>query len=103
MSKVSNTKAPVPHIVDSHDLMRVPGAHVNNHKDVSVEIKKLSNSLMRYQAVNVNASKSSETVQRRIEKAVWRSNTVKGSEDCEDYDVSTIGWPVRLSAPWHDR
>jgi excinuclease UvrABC ATPase subunit len=38
MSKA--TKADTPHAADSHDLIRVYGAHVNNLKDVSVEIPK---------------------------------------------------------------
>jgi hypothetical protein len=31
---------PAPHMADSHDLIRVHGARVNNLKDVSVEIPK---------------------------------------------------------------
>jgi excinuclease UvrABC ATPase subunit len=38
MSKA--TKPPAPHAADSHDLIRVQGARVNNLKDVSVEIPK---------------------------------------------------------------
>ena len=34
------TAAPAPHVADSHDLIRVQGARVNNLKDVSVEIPK---------------------------------------------------------------
>ncbi len=42
MSKATKTKAqsPVPNVADSHDLIRVHGARVNNLKDVSVEIPK---------------------------------------------------------------
>jgi len=42
MSKVTrpNTHSPVLHVADSHDLIRVHGARVNNLKDVSVEIPK---------------------------------------------------------------
>jgi excinuclease UvrABC ATPase subunit len=36
----SNTQSPAPHVADSHDLIRVHGARVNNLKDVSVEIPK---------------------------------------------------------------
>jgi excinuclease UvrABC ATPase subunit len=37
----SNGKSsPAAHVADSHDLIRVQGAHVNNLKDVSVEIPK---------------------------------------------------------------
>src|SRR5580698_5640604 len=36
----TDTKPPVPHAGDSHDLIRVHGARVNNLKDVSVEIPK---------------------------------------------------------------
>lgn len=34
------TRSPAPHVSDSHDLIRVHGARVNNLKDVSVEIPK---------------------------------------------------------------
>ena len=42
MSKATNTdtQASAPHAADSHDLIRVHGARVNNLKDVSVEIPK---------------------------------------------------------------
>jgi excinuclease UvrABC ATPase subunit len=42
MSKVTSTdmQAPALHVADSHDLIRVHGARVNNLKDVSVEIPK---------------------------------------------------------------
>lgn len=36
----SDTQAPAPHVADSHELIRVQGARVNNLKDVSVEIPK---------------------------------------------------------------
>jgi excinuclease ABC A subunit len=36
----TRTKQPAPHIADSHDLIRVHGARVNNLRDVSVEIPK---------------------------------------------------------------
>lgn len=35
-----NTESPATHVADSHDLIRVRGARVNNLKDVSVEIAK---------------------------------------------------------------
>jgi excinuclease UvrABC ATPase subunit len=34
------TRSPAPHVADSHDLIRVQGARVNNLKDISVEIPK---------------------------------------------------------------
>ncbi|MEV4657418.1 excinuclease ABC subunit UvrA [Micromonospora sp. NPDC049301] len=42
MSKATrtDTQSPAPHIADSHDLIRVHGARVNNLKDVSIEIPK---------------------------------------------------------------
>ncbi|MEU4215935.1 excinuclease ABC subunit UvrA [Actinoplanes sp. NPDC026623] len=42
MSKATRTDplSPAPHVADSHDLIRVQGARVNNLKDVSVEIPK---------------------------------------------------------------
>ncbi|GAA2758522.1 ATP-binding cassette domain-containing protein [Actinopolymorpha rutila] len=42
MSKAPKTAAqpPVPHVADSHDLIRVQGARENNLKDVSVELPK---------------------------------------------------------------
>ncbi|HEY5032658.1 MAG TPA: excinuclease ABC subunit UvrA, partial [Actinomycetes bacterium] len=42
MSKATRTEtqSPAPHVADSHDLIRVHGARVNNLKDVSVEIPK---------------------------------------------------------------
>jgi len=40
MTTNTETKSPVPHSADSHDLIRVQGARVNNLKDVSVEIPK---------------------------------------------------------------
>jgi len=42
MSRATTTDAqsPEPHVADSHDLIRVQGARVNNLKDVSVEIPK---------------------------------------------------------------
>jgi excinuclease UvrABC ATPase subunit len=36
----TDTQPPAPHVADSHDLIRVHGARVNNLKDVSVEIPK---------------------------------------------------------------
>jgi excinuclease UvrABC ATPase subunit len=36
----TDTQSPAPHVGDSHDLIRVHGARVNNLKDVSVEIPK---------------------------------------------------------------
>src|SRR4051812_2182504 len=36
----TRTSSPAPHVADSHDLIRVYGARVNNLKDVSVEIPK---------------------------------------------------------------
>ncbi|MFD8801127.1 ATP-binding cassette domain-containing protein [Streptomyces atroolivaceus] len=40
MATRKNTRSPAPHVSDSHDLIRVHGARVNNLKDVSVEIPK---------------------------------------------------------------
>ncbi|MGA8114509.1 MAG: excinuclease ABC subunit UvrA [Actinocatenispora sp.] len=40
MTPRTDTRSPVPHVADSHDLIRVHGARVNNLKDVSVEIPK---------------------------------------------------------------
>jgi excinuclease UvrABC ATPase subunit len=40
MATRTNTKSPALHAADSHDLIRVHGARVNNLKDVSVEIPK---------------------------------------------------------------
>ncbi|MFB4315517.1 ATP-binding cassette domain-containing protein [Actinomadura sp. 21ATH] len=40
MSMATRTDAPAPHAADSHDMIRVHGAHVNNLKDVSVELPK---------------------------------------------------------------
>ena len=36
----TDTRSPAPHVADSHDLIRVQGARVNNLKDVSVELPK---------------------------------------------------------------
>ena len=40
MATRTDTQSPVLHVADSHDLIRVHGARVNNLKDVSVEIPK---------------------------------------------------------------
>ncbi|MEU3459367.1 excinuclease ABC subunit UvrA [Streptomyces sp. NPDC006733] len=40
MAKRTDQQAPEPHIADSHGLIRVHGARVNNLKDVSIEIPK---------------------------------------------------------------
>ena len=40
MATRMDTQSPAPHVGDSHDLIRVHGARVNNLKDVSVEIPK---------------------------------------------------------------
>jgi excinuclease UvrABC ATPase subunit len=40
MATRTDTQPPVRHVADSHDLIRVQGARVNNLKDVSVEIPK---------------------------------------------------------------
>ena len=40
MATRTDTKSPAPHAGDSHDLIRVHGARVNNLKDVSVDIPK---------------------------------------------------------------
>jgi excinuclease ABC A subunit len=39
-TKKTNTRPPTQHAADSHDLIRVHGARVNNLKDISVEIPK---------------------------------------------------------------
>ncbi|MGW0696270.1 ATP-binding cassette domain-containing protein [Streptomyces sp. NPDC002738] len=39
-AKRKNTQSPAQHAADSHDLLRVHGARVNNLKDVSIEIPK---------------------------------------------------------------
>ncbi|WP_199440168.1 ATP-binding cassette domain-containing protein [Umezawaea beigongshangensis] len=36
----TNARPPAPHVADSHDLIRVHGARVNNLRDVSIEIPK---------------------------------------------------------------
>jgi ABC-type transport system involved in cytochrome bd biosynthesis fused ATPase/permease subunit len=36
----TETQSPAMHLADSHDLIRVHGARVNNLKDISVEIPK---------------------------------------------------------------
>ena len=40
MATKTTAQSPAPHAADSHDLIRVHGARVNNLKDVSVEIPK---------------------------------------------------------------
>src|SRR5947207_12412163 len=40
MATSTDTRSPVPHVADRHDLIRVQGACVNNLKDVSVELPK---------------------------------------------------------------
>ncbi len=40
MAKTTDTQSPALHDADSHDLIRVQGARVNNLKDVSVELPK---------------------------------------------------------------
>ena len=40
MATTTDTQSPTPHVADSHDLIRVHGARVNNLKDVSIEIPK---------------------------------------------------------------
>ncbi|TDD24802.1 ATP-binding cassette domain-containing protein [Nonomuraea diastatica] len=40
MTTRNDTQSPAPHTADSHDVIRVHGARVNNLKDVSVEIPK---------------------------------------------------------------
>jgi excinuclease UvrABC ATPase subunit len=40
MATRTGTRSPAPHVADSHDLIRVHGARVNNLKDVSIEIPK---------------------------------------------------------------
>src|SRR5260221_8743021 len=40
MATRTDTQSPAPHVADSHDLIRVQGARVNNLKDVSFEIPK---------------------------------------------------------------
>ncbi|MFQ6396123.1 ATP-binding cassette domain-containing protein [Nocardia sp. KC 131] len=40
MATRKNTQSPAPHTADSHDLIRVHGARVNNLKDISIEIPK---------------------------------------------------------------
>ena len=39
-AKTTDTKAPALHAADSHDLIRVHGARVNNLKDISIELPK---------------------------------------------------------------
>ncbi|MFF4158833.1 ATP-binding cassette domain-containing protein [Streptomyces sp. NPDC001678] len=39
-AKTTDTRAPAPHVADSHDLIRVHGARENNLKDVGIEIPK---------------------------------------------------------------
>ncbi|WP_405096438.1 ATP-binding cassette domain-containing protein [Micromonospora sp. NBC_01412] len=40
MATRTDTQSPAPHAADSHDLIRVQGARVNNLKDISIEIPK---------------------------------------------------------------
>ncbi len=40
MATKTDTRSPAPHAADSHELIRVQGARVNNLKDISVEIPK---------------------------------------------------------------
>jgi excinuclease UvrABC ATPase subunit len=40
MATKTNAPSPAPHVADSHDLIRVQGARVNNLRDVTVEIPK---------------------------------------------------------------
>jgi excinuclease UvrABC ATPase subunit len=40
MSTATRTESPTQHLADSHDLIRVHGARVNNLKDVNIEIPK---------------------------------------------------------------
>ncbi|KOU77816.1 daunorubicin resistance protein DrrC [Streptomyces sp. MMG1533] len=40
MAKRTDAQSPASHVADSHDLIRVHGARVNNLKDVSIEIPK---------------------------------------------------------------
>ncbi|MGW3467843.1 ATP-binding cassette domain-containing protein [Saccharopolyspora sp. NPDC000995] len=40
MATRTDAQSPEPHVADSHDLIRVHGARVNNLKDVSIEIPK---------------------------------------------------------------
>src|SRR2546426_11880951 len=40
MSKATDRRSAAPHVADSHDLIRVHGARVNNLQDVSVELPK---------------------------------------------------------------
>src|SRR5213080_3463958 len=40
MTTSTETRSPASHSADSHDLIRVQGARVNNLKDVSIEIPK---------------------------------------------------------------
>ncbi|MGQ0575447.1 MAG: excinuclease ABC subunit UvrA [Pseudonocardia sp.] len=40
MATRTDTRSPAPHVADSHDLIRVQGARVNNLKDVHVELPK---------------------------------------------------------------
>ncbi|WP_188193164.1 ATP-binding cassette domain-containing protein [Nonomuraea sp. SYSU D8015] len=40
MATTTDTQSPALHVADSHDLIRVHGARVNNLKDISVEIPK---------------------------------------------------------------
>src|SRR5690606_12336688 len=40
MATKTDTRSHAPHVADSHDLIRVHGARVNNLHDVSVEIPK---------------------------------------------------------------
>src|SRR5207344_865503 len=40
MATMTDTQSPALHVADSHDVIRVHGARVNNLKDVSIEIPK---------------------------------------------------------------
>ena len=40
MATMADTQSPVLHVADSHDLIRVQGARVNNLEDVTIEIPK---------------------------------------------------------------
>src|SRR5882762_7776382 len=40
MARRTDTRSPVQHVADNHDLIRVQGARVNNLKDVSIELPK---------------------------------------------------------------
>jgi excinuclease UvrABC ATPase subunit len=93
MATRTDRQSPALHVADSHDLIRVQGARVNNLKDVSVEIPKRRLTVF----TGVSGSGKSSLVFDTIAAESQRLTTRRTAPSCR---ASCPRWRGRRSTCW---